>query len=80
VANRLSANCIETERLRLRKARSGDADGIAEIQTDDRVRRYLGGRALCRTYVRWLSQSGLRSCSLRAATLSRTRKRTICLA
>jgi len=43
VATTLSANCIETERLRQRKARNGDADGIVEIQIDERVRRYLGG-------------------------------------
>jgi RimJ/RimL family protein N-acetyltransferase len=39
----LTTNCIEGERVRLRKGRNDDADGLVEIQTDARVRRFLGG-------------------------------------
>jgi RimJ/RimL family protein N-acetyltransferase len=39
----LTAECIDSPRLRLRKARDSDADGIIETQTDERIRRYLGG-------------------------------------
>lgn len=39
----LSANCIEGERVRLREPHNEDADGLLETQTDERVRRYLGG-------------------------------------
>jgi RimJ/RimL family protein N-acetyltransferase len=34
---------IEGERVRLRKARDDDADGLIETQVDERVRRFLGG-------------------------------------
>ena len=34
---------IEAARLCLRKARPGDLDALVEIQTDRKVRRYLGG-------------------------------------
>jgi RimJ/RimL family protein N-acetyltransferase len=37
------AQCVESERLRLRKAHDVDLDGFVETQTDERVRRYLGG-------------------------------------
>lgn len=39
----LRAVCLEGPRVRLRKARDGDAEGLIETQTDERVRRYLGG-------------------------------------
>ena len=39
----LRASCLEGARVRLRKARDGDAEGLIETQTDERVRRYLGG-------------------------------------
>lgn len=34
---------IETERLRFRKGRDHDVAAFVEIQTDERIRRYLGG-------------------------------------
>ncbi|UCZ61991.1 GNAT family N-acetyltransferase [Mycolicibacterium phocaicum] len=39
----LRASSLEGDRVRLRKARDGDAEGLIETQTDERVRRYLGG-------------------------------------
>jgi len=39
----LHASCLEGPRVRLRKARDDDAEGLIETQTDERVRRYLGG-------------------------------------
>ena len=39
----LHAFCLEGPRVRLRKARDEDAEGLIETQTDERVRRYLGG-------------------------------------
>ncbi|WP_210574106.1 GNAT family N-acetyltransferase [Streptomyces sp. GESEQ-4] len=39
----LSATVITSDRLRLRKAHDTDRDGIIELQTDPRVRMYLGG-------------------------------------
>ncbi|MDX1878854.1 GNAT family N-acetyltransferase [Mycolicibacterium sp. 141076] len=39
----LRASCLEGPRVRLRKARDEDAEGLIETQTDKRVRRYLGG-------------------------------------
>ncbi|MUL74617.1 GNAT family N-acetyltransferase [Mycolicibacterium sp. CBMA 226] len=39
----LPAACLEGTRVRLRKARDADAEGLIETQTDERVRRYLGG-------------------------------------
>lgn len=42
-AGTVTALGIECERVLLRKARDGDADGVVEIQADDEVRRYLGG-------------------------------------
>ena len=39
----LRASCLEGPRVRLRKARDDDAQGLIETQTDARVRRYLGG-------------------------------------
>ncbi|WP_234791413.1 GNAT family N-acetyltransferase [Mycolicibacterium mucogenicum] len=39
----LRASCLEGPRVRLRKARDEDAEGLIETQTDERVRRYLGG-------------------------------------
>jgi RimJ/RimL family protein N-acetyltransferase len=37
------ATRIEGKRVRLRKARDDDAVGLIDTQTDERVRRYLGG-------------------------------------
>jgi RimJ/RimL family protein N-acetyltransferase len=42
-ASTVAATRIEGERVRLRKARNDDASGLIETQTDERVRRYLGG-------------------------------------
>lgn len=42
-ASELRASCLEGPRVRLRKARDDDAKGLIETQTDERVRRYLGG-------------------------------------
>jgi RimJ/RimL family protein N-acetyltransferase len=39
----LRAVRLEGPRVHLRKARDGDAEGLLETQTDERVRRYLGG-------------------------------------
>jgi RimJ/RimL family protein N-acetyltransferase len=39
----LSALEVTAGRLLLRKARDGDRDGLIEVQTDPRVRAYLGG-------------------------------------
>ncbi|MEV6171573.1 GNAT family N-acetyltransferase [Streptomyces sp. NPDC051954] len=39
----LSATEIITDRLRLRRAHDADIDGLIELQTDARVRAYLGG-------------------------------------
>ncbi|WP_424863736.1 GNAT family N-acetyltransferase [Streptomyces sp. MMS24-I29] len=39
----LSATEITTDRLRLRKARDTDIDGLIELQTDPQVRAHLGG-------------------------------------
>ena len=39
----VTALSIEGERVRLRKARDDDADGLVETQVDERVRRFLGG-------------------------------------
>ena len=39
----LRASSLEGPRVRLRKARDEDAEGLIETQTDERVRRYLGG-------------------------------------
>lgn len=39
----LSATEITTDRLRLRKAHDADIDGLIELQTDPRLRAYLGG-------------------------------------
>lgn len=39
----LRAVRLDGPRVRLRKARDDDAEGLIETQTDERVRRYLGG-------------------------------------
>ncbi|MEU2039000.1 GNAT family N-acetyltransferase [Nocardia niwae] len=39
----LSIPEIASDRLRLRKARDGDREGLIELQTDPQVRAYLGG-------------------------------------
>ncbi|BBX35839.1 putative acetyltransferase [Mycolicibacterium mageritense DSM 44476 = CIP 104973] len=39
----VSAKSIDSDRVRLRKARDGDAAGIIETQIDERIRRHLGG-------------------------------------
>lgn len=39
----LMTSRIEADRVRLRKGRDDDADGLVETQTDERVRRFLGG-------------------------------------
>lgn len=39
----LSATQITSDRLRLRKAHDTDRDGLIELQTDPRVRLFLGG-------------------------------------
>jgi RimJ/RimL family protein N-acetyltransferase len=39
----VTATSIECDRVRLRKGRDDDADGLIETQTDVRVRLYLGG-------------------------------------
>ncbi|CRZ14300.1 GNAT family N-acetyltransferase [Mycolicibacterium neworleansense] len=39
----LTANRIDAERVRLRRGRDDDAEGLIETQTDERVRRFLGG-------------------------------------
>lgn len=39
----LSATALVSDRLRLRKARADDLEGIVDTQTDPDIRRYLGG-------------------------------------
>lgn len=39
----LTAARIEAERVRLRRGRDDDAEGLIETQADERVRRFLGG-------------------------------------
>jgi RimJ/RimL family protein N-acetyltransferase len=39
----LDINDVQATRVRLRKACDADVDGLVETQTDERVRRYLGG-------------------------------------
>ncbi|MFN6551107.1 GNAT family N-acetyltransferase [Mycolicibacterium septicum] len=39
----LTATRIEADRLLLRKGRDDDGEGLVETQTDERVRRFLGG-------------------------------------
>lgn len=39
----MTALAIDSARVRLRKARDGDIEGLVETQVDERVRRFLGG-------------------------------------
>ncbi|WP_441963354.1 GNAT family N-acetyltransferase [Mycolicibacterium houstonense] len=39
----LTVSRIEARRVLLRKGRDGDAEGLIETQTDERVRQFLGG-------------------------------------
>ncbi|MFD5159443.1 GNAT family N-acetyltransferase [Streptomyces hawaiiensis] len=54
----VSATEITSSRLRLRKARDADREGIIELQTDPRVRSHLGGPRPQREVERYLDTLG----------------------
>ncbi|WP_199827615.1 GNAT family N-acetyltransferase [Streptomyces specialis] len=57
----LSATEITTDRLRLRKARDADIDGLIELQTDPRVRAHLGGPRPRGLVERYFDADGIRA-------------------
>lgn len=59
----LSTNHVEAERIRLRTACNADLEGIVELETDRRIRRYLGGPRL-----EWEVRDHLEAAGVRSVT------------
>ncbi|WP_328440833.1 GNAT family N-acetyltransferase [Streptomyces sp. NBC_00444] len=64
----LAATVITSDRLRLRKAHDTDRDEIIELQTDPRVRMYLGGPRPRSAVEQYLDAAGIASVANRPGT------------